>query len=441
MIPFDQYQRYHFIQKALDILAQGRRCKIVEIGSGEGILRELSGQHTLTLVDPASIGNKDVRASGTMLPFADRAFDLVVSTDTLEHIPPDNRKKLLQELVRVAAHAIILGFPHNDELVRQSDRILFQFIKSIQGMEYPFLKEHADYGLPEAATIREILNQTGVELMEFRNTNLFSWLPLMMSNFLMEKNVEFRQSYEMLNDVFNRYYEKSSHCPPHYRTFLVCLRSKESRALREKLDQLQGEDADRNSNDFALTSLLLGFSFQSSLQDIKQQVTKLETEKEQRDELIRERSAIIAQLEIHLDASNAQKEELQKQLATLDKHRAILQQQKEEGDTSIRNLESRLLAIENEKRESEKIISGQIAAVGALKDEVAHLQKQKEEAGACITKLQSGISDFKRQREEDQITIEQQAKEIKNLQDYLNLFLTHPAYKVYRTFKHLLGKK
>src|SRR5262249_7825543 len=153
-----------------------------------------------------------------------------------------------------------------EELVRQSDQVLFDFIKSAQGIEYPFLKEHIEYGLPDPHEIREVLNQTGVEIIEFRKTNLHSWLPLMMTNFLIENQPEFRDSRELLNDLFNEYYEESSHSPPYYRTFLLCLKSPGSRAMRKEIEHLQNEDAGKNSIDFASVSLILGRSFRNSLE-------------------------------------------------------------------------------------------------------------------------------------------------------------------------------
>jgi SAM-dependent methyltransferase len=52
-----------------------------------------------------------VVAKGQSLPFRDETFDLVLCQDTLEHVPPDCRIALVEELLRVSRKHVIVGFP------------------------------------------------------------------------------------------------------------------------------------------------------------------------------------------------------------------------------------------------------------------------------------------------------------------------------------------
>lgn len=105
---YEHWHRYAFVRE----LARGRRVLDAACGEGYGsallaaTAREVAGVD----IDPtsvahararyASIGNLRYECSdATTLPFADRAFDLVVSFETLEHLAAQER--LLAELARV----------------------------------------------------------------------------------------------------------------------------------------------------------------------------------------------------------------------------------------------------------------------------------------------------------------------------------------------------
>jgi hypothetical protein len=47
------------------------------------------------------------------LPFADNQFDLVVCSETLEHVP--EHTKAISELIRVASKAVVITVPHEPE--------------------------------------------------------------------------------------------------------------------------------------------------------------------------------------------------------------------------------------------------------------------------------------------------------------------------------------
>ena len=94
-------------------------------------------------VAPSMIG---IEAPAGALPFADGAFDTVVSLDTLEHIPRPDRAGFVAELARVAARRVLLACPTDegaalDTLVR--DRFL-----AAGGPVPDWLAEHDEHVLP-----------------------------------------------------------------------------------------------------------------------------------------------------------------------------------------------------------------------------------------------------------------------------------------------------
>ena len=52
----------------------------------------------------------------TQLPFPDQSFHTVVCTEVLEHIPPELLPTVCRELVRVAAHHVVIGVPFRQDL-------------------------------------------------------------------------------------------------------------------------------------------------------------------------------------------------------------------------------------------------------------------------------------------------------------------------------------
>ena len=52
-----------------------------------------------------------VRASGHQWPFGDGAFDAVVVSDVMEHVPPPAREQVVSEVLRVARKVVVFGYP------------------------------------------------------------------------------------------------------------------------------------------------------------------------------------------------------------------------------------------------------------------------------------------------------------------------------------------
>lgn len=97
-------------QRSLERL---RPASALDVGCSLGWTMEYFGMHgvratgvdvSITAVTEARRLGRDARlASATELPFADRAFDLVISTDCLEHMRPEDAPQAVREVSRVAA--------------------------------------------------------------------------------------------------------------------------------------------------------------------------------------------------------------------------------------------------------------------------------------------------------------------------------------------------
>ena len=87
--------------------------RVLEIGKGSGIvsdrLRAMGDE--VTTVDIDADLKPDVVASAEQLPFGDKAFDVVLAAEILEHIPFERVSGALSEIRRVATQSVIT-LPH-----------------------------------------------------------------------------------------------------------------------------------------------------------------------------------------------------------------------------------------------------------------------------------------------------------------------------------------
>ncbi|MCZ7568454.1 MAG: class I SAM-dependent methyltransferase [Ardenticatenaceae bacterium] len=149
------------------ILAELRRLQpemVLEVGSGpEGLAlfwrRPVVGtdiqfkRRPLKHIQP-------VVASSLALPFADRAWPVVVSCDMLEHVPPPLRAAAVAELARVCDRALVLAFPSGGAATVGYDTLAAQFRRA--GRPLPgWLSEHLRYGLPDAESVAALLHGAG----------------------------------------------------------------------------------------------------------------------------------------------------------------------------------------------------------------------------------------------------------------------------------------
>jgi len=98
------------------LLSRGRPGSFLEVGSGPVGITLLRPDLRIVGCDLAFYRRPDsgvtpVRGSALALPFRDRSFDEVVSVEMLGEIPPEDRCRVLEEMVRVARRRVIVVAP------------------------------------------------------------------------------------------------------------------------------------------------------------------------------------------------------------------------------------------------------------------------------------------------------------------------------------------
>jgi SAM-dependent methyltransferase len=188
-LPFDMYQRYDHARAAMAKLGTRPR-RILDVGGVMGgahghfaSLADFFPDDDTTVVDVRVADHPDHRAAAEPpLPFADASFDVVSCQDVLEHVPPDGRALLLDELRRVSRRFVVLGAPFATPGVRDADAVLFALVRARHGYEHGFLREHLTHGHPELAATVAYFESAGASVVVLPNGYLPYWTLMQAAN-------------------------------------------------------------------------------------------------------------------------------------------------------------------------------------------------------------------------------------------------------------------
>lgn len=226
-LPFDQYGRYTIVRDAIAAMrpAVGAKLRILDIG---GHFRTRRGIDVLpaqlflpddvvTVVDRIDLNLPGyVRGDGRGLAFPDASFDVVISCDTLEHIPSADRASFWDELLRVARAGVLLIAPDGTPRTVAAERLLLSFIRAELGHGQPQLEEHAAFGLPTRAQNVALLAARGVRFAERPSGDIDTWLAMMLVRHTPDLggDVNF---IEQLDAYYNAELAVADRCDPAYR--------------------------------------------------------------------------------------------------------------------------------------------------------------------------------------------------------------------------------
>jgi hypothetical protein len=183
-LPFDQYGRHRAAREIACLLRSQEgpeRLAVLDVGGYPGLTRHFLPDDWVVVVDPLAEGEGSyLRASGLALPFQDASFDLVLSLDSLEHVPPPSRPRYLGELLRVARRYALVLAPCGSPDTERAEALVFEYVKIVLHAEHAQLLEHRAFGLPPLAATIGALEAGGAACQAFPNGYLYHWLPLML---------------------------------------------------------------------------------------------------------------------------------------------------------------------------------------------------------------------------------------------------------------------
>jgi SAM-dependent methyltransferase len=141
--------------------------KILEVGSGDlGITPYYKEKITGIDIKYNKEKNellKKIYYNGKVFPFKEDEFDITISVDNIEHLPNNNRKDFIKEILRVTKKTILLVIPCG-RLSYEQDIKLFQYFFKIHKKKDRFFSDHIKNGLPEIKDVILMLEISAKEL-------------------------------------------------------------------------------------------------------------------------------------------------------------------------------------------------------------------------------------------------------------------------------------
>ncbi|MFC8192698.1 class I SAM-dependent methyltransferase [Cellulomonas sp. NPDC057328] len=237
-LPFDQYQRYATAARVVDALGGSHGRTMLDVGGGPGFLELFFPGAQVAVVDRYGTHEGNfVVADGAQLPFADASFDIVLTLDTLEHIPAQYREAFLAECHRVARDYVVLSAPHATEGVELAEQALQAFVTARFGEVFGTLQEHIDNGLPRIEETVAALAADDWAVGVLPSGYLPRWLLGMM--FHHEMLASGMPELDAVNRFYNERQSLSDNAAPSYRHVVVASRTRSLEELTRVVDDLR----------------------------------------------------------------------------------------------------------------------------------------------------------------------------------------------------------
>lgn len=247
-LAFDLYERYSLLGALGEFFGlSDSSTKVLDVGGHTPVFWEgfpsliasfLPGP--LSVVGDVQVGpglRNYVRASGTVLPFADGCFDLVCSLDTLEHLPAGERIPFLRELLRVTRDGLYVAFPFASASNIWAERILTDVLTVYLRSPLPQLQEHKEHGLPDRHAVSSWFDSTSYPFICLEHGNIDVWLSMMLTYHTLRVHCGEDCVHE-LNRRFNLAHADSDWRAPGYRTVFVLSKKRSAAELRALRDSL-----------------------------------------------------------------------------------------------------------------------------------------------------------------------------------------------------------
>lgn len=248
-MPFDRYQRYALTARVIGALATRPDLRVLEVGANQHwTLERFLPAARIVYLDVTFTDERDriggfVQADAGTPPFREKTFDAVVALDVLEHVPREERAAFVESLVGMAKTAVVLSAPFDDAEVIAEERRLNAFFRDLHGVDFEWLREHRQWGLPPLGTTLEQIDACGWSSAVVAHGNLALWARLMQAHLFVNSEPELVELREVADELYNRELFARDWSGPVYRHIVVAAPS------ADQADAVRGLFADTGTLD------------------------------------------------------------------------------------------------------------------------------------------------------------------------------------------------
>jgi glycosyltransferase involved in cell wall biosynthesis len=400
----DLYSRNTIISRIAKRLIGKPDIKIVDIGGYGGKLNLFfSKDANFTVMDIKDVPAEEEgvtykQGDARKIPFSDRNFDMVISTDLLEHMDAPDRQKAIKEMLRITKRYVILGVPNNTKLVEHAEENIRAQYEAAGGEDHPFLSEHASFGLPDPTNIESVLEDEGAQYFKIAEGNLTNWYihQLYTSTRLNEQMNEKKLKF---NEFFNGSLKELGNLrAPTYRTIYVI--SKEGNNLPEAEIK---EDLEKTFAFKPETFMeLLKYAFTDMREFINQRKDLVIYKERKHDEELQDASEKTREMKNRLEE---QKETIEKARRSVALHREAIQELRNylaENERTIELLKENKESMEEEIaehlkkiKEQQEELSGMDKRIDLLLGQIRENEQSIRRRDAEITQKEAQIRELK----------------------------------------------
>lgn len=219
---FDYVGRYQLVGEILSRYFAQPPKNVLDVGGRGGFLDILTDASVTILDEEGTETEKVSKGDGSKMDIKDNSYDAVITCDTLEHIPKKDRKKFINELIRVSNDLVILCAPFSDYGAANEEKALQKNFSNISGNPHRWLKEHADYVLPKFSETLKLFKDSGYSVVSFGHSSLTLWRSLMQANLVSHEigSPAVHKELQSLNSFYNSLLFKDF-SEQSYRIFIV----------------------------------------------------------------------------------------------------------------------------------------------------------------------------------------------------------------------------